>query len=143
VHTSIVNVLLLTKPEIQAQEIEMKDVEVSLYKDSGAGGQKRNKTMSGVRLHYKNLIVECCEGRDQRKNKETALNKLRDRLMGIEMDRVNALVYDQIRDQNKNLGKRGSFDRNYCFRRDEVRFGDNTMSLKTFLRGNLEEIYGE
>lgn len=142
-HTSIINVMLLTKPEAKVQEIDTRQVEFSYYKDSGAGGQHRNRTLSGVRVKYKNLIVECCEGRDQRKNKEKALERLKDRLMAEEMDRVNALIRKQIENQNGNLGKRGSFDRNYNFKRDEVRFGDDKMSLKVFLRGNLEEIYEE
>jgi peptide chain release factor 1 len=139
--TSIVNVVLLSKPSGNIQGLDKSKVVVSYYKDSGNGGQKRNKTLSGVRLQYDGLIITCCETRDQRKNKELAFEKLEEKIKSAEIERMAVVMGEQYKDQNKNNGKRGNYDRNYNFPRNEAVQGDLRVNLSRFMRGDFGCFY--
>ncbi len=99
--------------------------------------------MSGVRLQYSGITIECCDTRDQRKNKEIAFERLEEKLkqreLGIEREKKER----EMSKQNPNCGKRGNFLRNYNYMRDEVSQDGNKYKLSQFLRGNLEKLYGE
>lgn len=58
--------------------IERKDFKISTYRDSGPGGQHRNKTDSGVRIQHleTGIMVECCETRSQHQNKMIAFRRI-------------------------------------------------------------------
>lgn len=58
--------------------VTIHDCIVQTYKGSGAGGQHRNKTMSGVRIIHppSGARAECCEERSQWQNKKTAWRRL-------------------------------------------------------------------
>jgi protein subunit release factor A len=92
-------------------------------------------------LQYKDIIVTCCEEREQSKNREIAFGRLKK----IVEDRQRKAEYQQLTDdrnqQNQNLGKRGSFLRNYNYQRDEVSGDDGKTSLKKFLKGDLSDVY--
>ncbi len=123
-------------------KIDRNNVVISYYKDSGAGGQHRNKTMSGVRLQYEGITVECCETRDQKKNKELAFQRLEEKLQERQNSAFQRQRREEISAQNPNYGKRGNFLRNYNYMRDEVLQDDQKYKLSHFLRGNLERLYG-
>lgn len=127
--------MLLDRPEKNEIEIDWSKVNVSYYKDSGAGGQHRNKTMSGVRLQYEDEIVECCETRDQRKNKEIAEQRLKNRLQEKEEKRVRSQSQKQVESQNSNKGKRGGCLRNYDFTRGIVEQNGKQITTKAFMKG--------
>jgi peptide chain release factor 1 len=141
IHTSILNVALVDSLQQSETKINIGDVIVSYYKDSGSGGQHRNKTMSGVRLQYDGIMVECCEGKVQGKNKETAFKRLRERLDKRDRDKVSEKIDQQYKSQNPNKGKRGDYARNYNFPRNEVKQDGKKFSLSKFLRGDLKKIY--
>ncbi|HEY7744764.1 MAG TPA: peptide chain release factor-like protein [Desulfuromonadales bacterium] len=63
-------------------EIDEKDLVITFYKSSGPGGQKKNKTESAVRIKHlpTGIIVTATESRSQHENRETALERLRERL---------------------------------------------------------------
>ncbi len=65
--------------------IDPKDMVVSLYRASGAGGQKRNKTESAVRILHlpTGIIVTASESRSQLVNRQTALERLQQRLLAL------------------------------------------------------------
>lgn len=143
VHTSIINVIVLKNKENKNIEINKNEVIVSYYKDSGPGGQHRNKTMSGVRLQYRDLIITCCDTRDQRKNKELAYQRLEEKIQSRK-DHSNQLKKKkEMSKQNPNHGKRGNFLRNYNYMRDEVLQNDKKYKLSHFLKGNMASLYGE
>ena len=66
-------------------EINPADIEMQVYRSSGAGGQHINKTSSAVRLIHKptGIVVSCQTQRDQFQNKETCMRMLRSKLIEI------------------------------------------------------------
>jgi peptide chain release factor 2 len=98
---------------------ERKDFRIDTYRDSGPGGQHRNKTDSGVRITHieSGLFVECCETRSQTQNKKLAFRRLADKLIahylpkrvkernasGNEVVRVYHVVDNRVKDMRSGL----------------------------------------
>jgi peptide chain release factor 2 len=86
-HTSFALVELL--PEIEDNSeiiIRPEDIEIEVYKSSGAGGQNVQKNMTAVRIIHKEtgLVVTCQNERSQSQNRESALKVLRSRLFELQ-----------------------------------------------------------
>jgi len=66
-------------------EIRPEDIEMQVFRSSGAGGQHINKTSSAVRLIHKpsGIVVSCQTQRDQFQNKEQCMRMLRSKLVEI------------------------------------------------------------
>ena len=66
-------------------EIRSEDIEMQVFRSSGAGGQHINKTSSAVRLIHKpsGIVVSCQTQRDQFQNKEQCMRMLRSKLVEI------------------------------------------------------------
>jgi peptide chain release factor 1 len=140
-HTSIVNVVISKKQKEINIQIDKSKIKTTYYKDSGPGGQHKNKTLSGVRLQYDGLTIECCDTRDQRKNKEIAYERLEQKLKErAERNRYQEQLKN-IQEQNPDNGKRGDFERNYNFFRNEIKQGNDKYQLSKFLKGDLSDIY--
>lgn len=135
--------MLLKIPEIKSVEIEEKDVKISYYKDSGAGGQHRNKTMSCARIQYREHIVTCCQERDQRRNKKLAMEQLKEKVQIEYENQEKVKINEMISQQYQNGGNRGSSDRNYDFKRNTVYQDGRQYSLKKVMKGDLSEIYSD
>jgi peptide chain release factor 2 len=104
-HTSFALVEVL--PEIEDNEeivIRPEDIEIEVYKSSGAGGQNVQKNMTAVRIIHlaTGLVVTCQNERSQTQNRESALKVLRARLFEIQQQERNEEV-SELRGEFKKV----------------------------------------
>ncbi len=144
VHTSTATVAVLPEAEDVDVEIRDEDVRIDVYRSSGAGGQKVNKTETAIRLtHYPTgIVVTCQDERSQLKNKDKAFKVLRSRLY----DYYNNLSRGEQDAQRKSLvgrGDRSERIRTYNFPQGRVtdhRIGLSLYSIDGFMMGDLDEM---
>ncbi len=144
VHTSTATVAVLPELEDFDIHIEPSDLEWDFFRGGGHGGQNVNKVSSAVRLTHKpsGLVVTCTEERDQSKNRDKALSKLRQILWEQEEERrFNELSAD--RKAQVGTGMRNEKIRTYNFLQDRVtdhRLDQNFHNINVIMDGKLDEI---
>ena len=144
IHTSTVTVAVLPEAEEVDVKLDEKDVRVDLFRSSGAGGQKVNKTETAIRLtHFPTgIVVTCQDERSQLKNKEKAYRVLRSRLY----DYYNSRAASAEAANRKSLvgtGDRSERIRTYNFPQSRItdhRIGLSLHSMEGFLAGDLDEM---
>ena len=74
-------------PDDVEVDIRPEDVEMQVYRSSGAGGQHVNKTSSAVRLIHKptGVVVACQTERSQFQNRDNAMRMLRSKLVELKL----------------------------------------------------------
>ena len=144
VHTSTATVAVLPEAEDVEVEIKDEDIRVDVYRSSGAGGQKVNKTETAIRItHFPTgIVVTCQDERSQLKNKDKAFKVLRSRLYDY-YNTQNRSAYDEHRKSLVGRGDRSERIRTYNFPQGRVtdhRIGLSLFSLDSFIMGDIEEM---
>lgn len=142
-HTSFSAVEVI--PEITDDvevEIRPEDIEMQVYRSSGAGGQHINKTSSAVRLIHKptGIVVSCQTQRDQFQNKETCMRMLRSKLMEIK-EREHFEKISDIKGVQQKI-EWGSQIRSYVFMpytlAKDTRTGYEMTNINAVMDGDLD-----
>ena len=144
VHTSTATVAVLPEMEEVDVQINPADIEMQVYRASGAGGQHVNKTSSAVRLIHKpsGIVVACQEERSQQQNREKCMRMLASKLYEIEQERLESEVTGMRRSQ-VGTGVRNERIRTYNFPQGRVtdhRIGLTLYKIEAIMDGNIDEI---
>ena len=144
VHTSTATVAVLPEMEEVDVKIDPADIEMQVYRASGAGGQHVNKTSSAVRLIHKpsGIVVACQEERSQLQNREKCMRMLASKLYEIEQERIESEVTGMRRSQ-VGTGMRNERIRTYNFPQGRVtdhRVGLTLYKIDAVMDGALDEI---
>ena len=94
-HTSFALVEVLPQVEDNAEvSIRNEDLQVDVYRSSGAGGQNVQKNATAVRITHlpTGIVVTCQNERSQLQNRENALRVLRSRLLEIKQQEYNEQI---------------------------------------------------
>jgi peptide chain release factor 1 len=144
VHTSAVTVAVLPEAEEVDVKIEAKDLRIDTFCSSGPGGQSVNTTYSAVRITHipTNTVVSCQDEKSQIKNREKGMRVLRSRLYEMEMERQNAELARE-RKQQVGTGDRSEKIRTYNFPQNRLtdhRIGLTLHQLDLVMEGRLQPI---
>ena len=144
IHSSTATVAVL--PEVDEVDFELNpaDIEMQVFRSSGAGGQHINKTSSAVRLIHKptGTVVECQQERSQFQNRDRAMQILRSRLYEEKVREQEEAVTAERRSQ-VGTGMRNERIRTYNFpqgRLTDHRIGLTLYRLESVMDGDLDEI---
>ena len=146
IHTSTASVAVFPEAEDSEVEIRPEDIRLDLYRASGHGGQKVNKTETAVRLTHlpTGLVVTCQDERSQLQNKAKAMAVLKSRLLDRHQQEIQA-AQDADRKSQIAGGDRSQRIRTYYFNHDYVvdhRIGMTVPRVQNTLDGDLDPMIG-
>ena len=144
VHTSTATVAVLPEMEEVDVQINPADIEMQVYRASGAGGQHVNKTSSAVRLIHKpsGIVVACQEERSQLQNRGKCMRMLASKLYEIEQERIES-EHGGMRRSQVGTGMRNERIRTYNFPQGRVtdhRIGLTLYKIDSVMNGAIDEI---
>ncbi|MEL6891546.1 MAG: peptide chain release factor 1 [Actinomycetota bacterium] len=146
IHTSSATVTVL--PEVDDVEVDVRDadLDVDVYRSSGAGGQHVNTTDSAVRITHRptGIVVTMQDERSQLQNRQRAMQVLRARLHELAVAERDASMSAERRSQTGG-GGRSEKIRTYNFKENRVtdhRIGLTIYRLADVLGGDLDQVVG-
>ena len=147
IHTSTSTVAVLAEVDDVEVNIPESDIDVEVYRSSGAGGQNVQKNSTAVRLTHKptGMVVTCQDERSQLQNKLRALSILRARLFEIEEEKRRAELEANRRSQ-VGTGERSEKIRTYNYPQNRVtdhRIGLSNYNLPAVMDGAIDEFIDE
>ncbi|MCI8422223.1 MAG: peptide chain release factor 1 [Lawsonibacter sp.] len=144
IHTSTATVAVLPEMETADVQLNPADIEMQVFRSSGAGGQHVNKTSSAVRLIHRptGTVVECQQERSQFQNRDKAMRILASRLYEAEQEKISSEFTAERRSQ-VGSGMRNERIRTYNFPQGRVtdhRIGLTLYKIDSVMDGALDEI---
>jgi peptide chain release factor 1 len=147
IHTSTATVAILAEVADVDIEIPPSDVEIEVFKSSGAGGQNVQKNSTAVRLYHKpsGMVITCQDERSQLQNKTRAMSILRARLYEMEVEKRRSAI-DSDRRSQVGTGERSEKIRTYNYPQNRVtdhRIGHSIFNLPAVMDGYIDEFIDE
>ena len=131
-------------PDDVEVEIRPEDIEMQVYRSSGAGGQHINKTSSAIRVTHipTGTVVECQDERSQRQNKERAMSVLASRLYAMEVEKRRS---EEASTRKSLIGSGDRSERIRTYNYPQGRVTDHRINLTLYklgqiMDGDLDEI---
>src|SRR5271156_566987 len=145
VHTSTATVAVLPEAKEVDLVIKPEDLDISVCRSGGPGGQGVNTTDSAVQITHRptGVTVRCQDGRSQTKNKEKAMNILRSRILERKQQEEEAKYAEHRKNQIGN-GDRNEKIRTYNFpdnRLTDHRIRYTAHNLAYVMEGDLDELF--
>lgn len=147
IHTSAATVAVLPEADEVEVQINDTDIQISVSRASGPGGQGVNTTDSAVRLVHvpTGIVIECQDERSQLQNKLKAMRILRTRLYDLELQRQRDEI-DATRKSQVRSGDRSEKIRTYNFPQSRVtdhRVNMTLYQLDAVMNGHIDQFIDE